>query len=117
MSKNLNSGHNGMISRKYGWDQLVITLKNPSITKILDENNNIKMDDKVSILKQILNEYVGALRQKDIDINIIKNTNSYRLLAELCSTHPKKINKRSFPNRWNNLMFHALKKSNNCRNQ
>ena len=30
------------------------------------------MDDKVSILRQILNDYVGSLKQK-MDVNTIKN--------------------------------------------
>ena len=117
MSKNLSSGHNGMMSRKYCWEQLAVSLKNQNIKKVFDKNSDIKIEDKQSILRQILNEYVGSLKQKDIDNNIIKNTISYKLLEDLCFAHPNRINKNSFANQWNNLLSHALKKSHNCRNQ
>ncbi len=114
MSKNLNSGHNGMMNRKYCWDQLVISLKDQNIKKVLDQN--IKIEDKQSILKQILNIYIGSLKNKGIDNNIVKNTNSYKLLADLCLAHPKRINNCTFSGQWDNLLSHALKKSYNCRN-
>jgi hypothetical protein len=114
MSK--NSGHIGVMNRKYCWDQLVVILKNSSINKILDKKNKINMDDKVSILRQILNDYVGSLKQK-MDVNTIKNTKSYKLLEDLCLVNHKKINNNSFSVRWDNLLSHASKKSFNCRNQ
>ncbi|VVU94909.1 hypothetical protein CPAV1605_634 [seawater metagenome] len=114
MSKTTTSmrSYYGSLARKISWNKLADSLKIANFPERF--GTEMTLENKKRCINEFQATYKGSLKKNGLDGNQIKKSISYQLVTELCSAPDKMINKKSYPQRWDNLYMHALTKATNC---